>query len=79
MHRWSEALSTPQKKVTDYFIEVSFKNVVEIEKQEFFNRIPTSFVLDKQQADELIQAGRTLLRNHPVYKQLIQNLNRPVD
>jgi len=75
LKRWTQSLSTKDKVVKDYFIEVRFKDLVEPEKREFFNRIPTSFVLDKQQADELINAGRTLLRQHPVYKTLIQNLN----
>lgn len=75
LKRWTQALSTENKVVQDYFIEVGFKDVIEPEKREFFNRIPTSFVLDTQQVDELINAGRTLLRQHPVYQQLITNLN----
>ncbi|MEA3406363.1 MAG: patatin-like phospholipase family protein [Pseudomonadota bacterium] len=77
MKRWSKALSNPQKSVTPYFIEVSFQNLKESKDLDFFNRIPTSFALTKQEADELIKAGRTLLRQHPIYKSLIQNLNRP--
>lgn len=77
LKRWTQALSTNEQTVQDYFIEVGFKDIVEPEKREFFNRIPTSFVLDKQQADELINAGRTLLRQHPVYQTLIENLNTP--
>jgi len=78
MQRWSQALSTPQKTVKPYFIEVSFQNLKESDDLDFFNRIPTSFALTKQEADELIKAGRNLLKQHPVYKSLIQNLNRPV-
>lgn len=75
LKRWSQALSTKEKPVKDYFIEVGFKSLVEPEKRAFFNRIPTSFSLNKEQADELIKAGRYLLKNHPVYQQLIENLN----
>ncbi len=77
MTRWSKALSSPQKTVTPYFIEVSFQNLKEPQALEFFNRIPTSFALKQSEIDELIKAGRTLLRNHPVYQDLLHNLNRP--
>ena len=77
LKRWTHTLSNEKQTVQDYFIEVGFKDIVEPEKREFFNRIPTSFVLNKQQADELINAGRTLLRQHPVYKTLIKNLSTP--
>ena len=76
LKRWSQALSTKEKTVKDYFIEVSFKDVVESEKRAFFNRIPTSFSLDKEQADELIDTGRYLLKKHPVYQELIENLSK---
>jgi len=77
MQRWSQALSTPQKRVTDYFIEVGFDGIKEPLQRDFFNAIPTSFTLTEEEADKLIKAGRTLLRNHPVYQELIRNLNQP--
>lgn len=79
LKRWSQALSTKEKPVSDYFIEVSFKDLVEPERRAFFNRIPTSFSLNKEEADELIETGRYLLKNHPLYKKLITNLGKAED
>lgn len=79
LQRWSQELSTPEKKVTDYFIEVGFDGIKEPLQSDFFNAITSSFTLTKEEVDKLIEAGRTLLRNHPVYKALVHDLNRPVD
>ncbi len=79
MLRWSQELSTPEKKVTDYFIEVGFDGIKEPVQSNFFNAITSSFTLTEEEVDKLIEAGRTLLRNHPVYKTLVHNLNSPVD
>ncbi len=79
LQRWSQELSTPEKKVTDYFIEVGFDDIKEPPQRNFFNAITSSFTLTEEEADKLIEAGRTLLRNHPVYKALVHDLNRSVD
>lgn len=79
MQRWSQELSTPEKKVKDYFIEVGFDDIKEPPQRNFFNAITSSFTLTKDEVDKLIEAGRTLLRNHPAYKALVDDLNRPVD
>jgi len=79
MQRWSQELSTPEKKVKDYFIEVGFDGIKEPLRNDFFNAITGSFTLTEEEVDKLIEAGRTLLRNHPVYKTLVHNLNSPVD
>jgi len=79
MQRWSQELSTPEKKVTDYFIEVGFSGIKEPLRSDFFNAITSSFTLTKDEVDKLIEAGRMLLRNHPAYKTLVHNLNNSVD
>ena len=45
-----------------------------LDDRRFFNRIPTSFSLSKEQVDRLIEAGRELLRNNPDYQRLLTEL-----
>ncbi len=79
LQRWSQDLSTPEKEVKDYFIEVGFDGIKEPLKSDFFNAITSSFTLTEEEVDKLIEAGRTLLRNHPIYKRLVHDLNSPTD
>jgi len=72
--KWGAQLSTPEKTVSPYFIEVSFDGIKQPEVRAFFNKVPTSFSLTDEQVDKLIEAGRELLRDHPVYQQLLADL-----
>ncbi len=72
--RWSRKLSTPKRRVTPYLMEVSFRGIQEAERRRFFNRVPTSFKLSDEQVDQLIQAGREILRNNPEYRRLVADL-----
>ena len=75
---WTGNLSTPDRQVTPYYIQVEFSNVEPQSLIPFFNSIPTSFSLSDEQNDKLIMAGRSLLRNNPVYQQLVQDLGGTV-
>ncbi len=75
---WTGDLSTPDRQVTPYYIQVEFSNVKPASLIPFFNAIPTSFSLSDEQNDKLIQAGRDLLRNNPVYQQLVRDLGGTV-
>jgi NTE family protein len=72
---WAENLSTADRAVTPYFVDVSFQGIKTPELKYFLNKIPTSFSLSDEQVDQLIKSGRELLRNHPVYQQLLSDLN----
>jgi len=72
--RWARELSTPKRRVTPYLMEVSFRGIQEAERRRFFNRVPTSFKLSDEQVDQLIQAGREILRNNPEYRRLVADL-----
>jgi NTE family protein len=74
LNEWSAELSTPEKTVSPYFIELSFNEIGPPELRAFFNKIPTSFSLTDEQVDKLINAGRELLRDHPLYQQLLADL-----
>ncbi len=69
--RWARELSTPERPVTPYFIQVSFRDIEQPERLQFFTRIPTSFSLDDEQVDRLIAAGRELLHRNPDYQRFL--------
>jgi NTE family protein len=70
----ADELSTPENLATPYFIEVSFEDFKERSGRLFLNKIPTSFSLSDEEVDKLIEAGRTLLRNHPDFKRLLADI-----
>jgi len=72
--RWAEELSTPEHPVVPYFIELGFQDIAQSEKRLFLNRIPTSFSLTNEHADELIEAGRTTLQANPEFRRLLTDL-----
>jgi NTE family protein len=73
---WGKELSTPARPVTTHFIQVDFRDVQTSEQRLFFNQIPTTFSLNGEQVDKLINAGRELLRNNPEFRRVLNDLNR---
>ncbi len=72
--KWAKKLSSKEHPITPYFIDL---NVTDIEKHEdrvFFNRVPTSFSLEKEQADKLIELAKGMLRQNPEYQKLLIQL-----
>ena len=74
MGEWSKELSSPEKPVTPYFIQVKFDDVKDEKEKAFLNAIPTSFSLTDEQIDALIKAGRELLRNNPTFQKLLSDI-----
>ncbi len=72
--RWANELTTPERSVTPYFIQISFRDIQEPDHLVFFNKIPTTFSLSDEQVDRLITAGRELLRNNPDFKRFLSDL-----
>ncbi|RZL87403.1 MAG: patatin-like phospholipase family protein [Variovorax sp.] len=79
LDRWTRELSTPERPVNSYFIRLSFEDVPDLPLRRFLNKIPTSFVLDKEQVARLIATGRELLRNNPDYQRLLVGLRAHAD
>jgi NTE family protein len=71
---WADALSTPERPVSPHFIPLGFHDVPEPKLRLFFNQVPTSFDLTDEQVDELIKAGRELLRRNPEFQRLLDEL-----
>jgi NTE family protein len=70
-NEWAEDLSTPEKTVHPYFIELSFEELDQPDTRAYFNKIPTSFKLSDEQVDRLIAVGRQLLHEHPDFQRLL--------
>jgi NTE family protein len=77
LDNWAKQLSTPGHHINTYFIEVSFEGVTQPQLKLFLNKIPTSFKLEPDQVDALIENGRSLLRADPEYQELLENLSGP--
>jgi NTE family protein len=58
---------------TVYFSEVSFDQVADKSLNKVLNSLPTSLELDDDQIDQLVTAGRIILRQEPSYKRFLQN------
>lgn len=76
MKKWAQETSTPELTVEPYFVNIGFRDIEQPEAREYFNSIPTSFVLDDEQVDRLIAAGRELLRNNAEFQRLMDGLKR---
>ena len=74
LRHWAKELSTPELPIKDYFIEIEFDSVSDLELRRLFNDIPTSFVLTDGQVDKLIKAAGQLLRQNPVYQRLLADI-----
>jgi NTE family protein len=74
---WSQQVSTPERPVTPYLIQIGFKDVVQPQLRLFFNKIPTNFSLTDEQVDKLIETAGELLRNNPDFQQLLSDIKSP--
>lgn len=74
LQQWSQQLSTPQNRVEPYFIKFGFKDLQSDEEKNFFNKIPTSFSLSREQVDRLIKVGRQLIRRNASYQYLLRDI-----
>jgi NTE family protein len=73
---WSKSMSTPERPMSSYFIQISFEEVPEMQLKLFLNKIPTSFSLTDEQVDALISSGRNILRADPEFQRLLNDLGK---
>jgi NTE family protein len=78
LKEWTRTVSGVDGMIQPYFIELSVEDVKNSQRQLFFNKIPTSFFLEKEQVDTVIDTAKHLLRQDPEYKKLLQNLGASV-
>ena len=56
-----------------FFIEVGFDQVKDDNLNEMLNSMPTTLELDDNEIDQIITAGRILLRKEPSYMRFVEN------
>lgn len=74
LQRWTEEVSTSARPVRGHLILTSLRDVPEPQLRARLQAVPTGFKLTQQQVDELISAGRSLLRGNPEFRELLQQL-----
>ncbi|MDB4433290.1 patatin-like phospholipase family protein [bacterium] len=76
MERWGRELSQDEtgEPVGVHLVEVDFQSLEDPEERDYFNELPTSFVLDDTAVDRLIEVGRRLLRESPNFQRLVEAL-----
>ena len=73
--RWANTLSSGTGyPVESYFIDIDATDIEDEQERVYFNKIPTSFSLEREQADRLISLARRMLRNNPEYRRLLHDL-----
>jgi NTE family protein len=59
-----------------YIMEVNFQQTEDKTERAYLNSLPTSLSLPSEDIDKLRQAGRRLLRTHPEFQRVLQDLSR---
>jgi NTE family protein len=72
---WAQTISSKEHPIKSYFIELDVTGIQNPKDRVFFNQVPTSFSIDKEQADRLIDVARRLLRENPEFQRLLLELN----
>ena len=72
--RWSEEAKARGKSLDTFVAEVAFDNLAEAKDRDFFNAVETSFNLDDETVDRLIEVGGRLLRDSPDFQKFLADL-----
>lgn len=76
LKEWVQTISTEENPISSYYININATAIEDEQHRNNFNAVPTSFSLEKEQADMLIDTAKSLLRQNPEYKRLLSDLNR---
>lgn len=68
------AMSRSGSSIQPYFIELSIDDVKDPDEKLYLNKIPTSFTLEKEQVDKLIDTAKSLLHQNEDYQKLLTNI-----
>ena len=71
VRRWAEELGSENLVIDPYFIQIDFGSIADAARRRFFNSIPVGFTLTGEQVDELIRAGRKLLRENKEFERFL--------
>jgi NTE family protein len=70
-------VTADQRDMKLYGVYLNFTNFRDKRDQRFFLNLPTTFVLPGANVEKLRAAGHTLLRENPVFNELLDDLKRP--
>lgn len=73
VHEVNAELKKRGKNMPVYLAEVSFEGFDSLATRRYFNRLPTTLELPSAVVNNLIAAGRTLLRTSPQYQQFVRD------
>jgi NTE family protein len=59
-----------------YTVELSFDQIADVAERRYFEHLPTTYALDREVVDALINRGGQLLRMHPEYARLLCDLQK---
>ncbi len=71
---WAQEMSTEDRPMVPYLILLDFDGIQDPERRSALNQIPTSFDLNDEQVDLLIDAGGELLRTNPEFQRLLNDI-----
>ena len=74
LKRWAQLVAPPGHKIIPYYIELDFTALTDPAEITFFNSIPTSFSLEAEQVDRLVELAGRLMRDHPEYQKLLRDM-----
>ncbi|MCU7818053.1 MAG: patatin-like phospholipase family protein [gamma proteobacterium symbiont of Lucinoma myriamae] len=78
LEKWAKEVSTPERQVESYFINIGLKDISEPKMRLIFNKIPTSFALSQETVDHLVSGGQKMLHKDPEYQRLLTDMNGTV-
>ncbi len=71
VRRWASELGSEERVIEPYLVQIDFSQIPDESQRRFFNAIQAGFTLTKEEADELIRAGRELLMNNPEFERFL--------
>jgi len=74
LRQWTQNLSKDSQHIQTYLIHINFNEFKEKKMRNYFNMLPTSLSLPKDQITALKNAGRQLLREDTTFQNLLKNL-----
>lgn len=74
LKQWTADVSTQAHPVQGHLVVVSLRDLPDPELRARLEAVPTGFSLSPVQVDELVDAGRRLLRQNPEFQALLQAL-----
>ena len=73
--RWSQEAKNRGAQLDTYVSELAFDTLEDPKEREFFNGVETSFNLDDETIDRLVEVGGRLLRESPDFQKFLASVN----